>query len=61
MVRLIIKQVHLSQDGCHCGSSYTTFDIVNHPLEAALSANSAYTITTIAGAEIRLTPEGLPQ
>ena len=58
MVRLIIKQVHLSQDGCHSGSSYTTFDIVNQQLEAALSGNT-YTITTIAGAEVRLTPEGL--
>ena len=59
MVRLIIKQVHLSQDGCHSGSSYTTFDIVNPQLESALSGNT-YTITTIAGAEIRVTPEGLP-
>lgn len=59
MVRLIIKQVYLSQDGCHSGQSFTTFDIVNQQLEAALSGNT-YTITTIAGAEIRLSQDKEP-
>ena len=58
MVRLIIKQVHLSQDGCHSGASFVTVDVINAQLEAALSGNP-YTITTVAGAEIRVTPEGL--
>ena len=58
MVRLIIKQVHLSQDGCHSGTSFVTVDVINSQLEAALSGNT-YTITTLAGAEIRVTPEGL--
>ena len=58
MVRLIIKQVHLSQDGCHSGTSFVTVDVINPQLEAALSGNT-YTITTLAGAEIRVTPEGL--
>lgn len=58
MVRLIIKQVHLSPDGCHSGTSYVTVDVTNPQLEAALSGNT-YTITTLAGAEIRVTPEGL--
>ena len=58
MVRLIIKQVHLSQDGFHSGTSYVTVDVINTQLEAALSGNP-YTITTVAGAELRATPEGL--
>lgn len=58
MVRLIIKQVQLSQDGCHSGTFYVTVDVINPQLEAALSGNT-YTITTLAGAEIRVTPEGL--
>ena len=58
MVRLIIKQVHLSQDGCHSGTSFVTVDVINAQLEAALSGNP-YKITTVAGAELRATPEGL--
>ena len=58
MVRLIIKQVHLSQDGCCSGASFVTVDGINAQLEAALSGNP-YMITTVAGLNYVRHPEGL--